>query len=236
VNTSVEFTGPFASRMSLDARRTMSTMCAEISAEFALFEADRKTVEHVRARAGEPFEPVVADPDAAYVEVRTVDVGTIEPMVALPDTVVRNTRPVGEVGGVAIHQAFVGSCARDDRRSHDRGRGREGPQGRARRPVHRHAGIAGDLPGGAPSWPGRDTLRGRRARHAVDLRRVRGPAPGGAVAGEVCVTASTRNYKGRMGSGDASIYLASPATVAASAIRGTISDPREFLPEPGRGR
>lgn len=232
VNTNVEFAGPAVARMTLDARRTLATMCAEISAEFALFEADDKTIAHVRARTSEAFEPVAADPDAAYESVRTVDVGGIEPMVALPDTVVRNTRPVREVGGVAIDQAFVGSCAN---------------------------GTLDDLTMAASVVKGRKVARGVRfivtpGSQAIYLEALRrglvetlteagalvttstcgacaGLHLGALAAGEVCVTASTRNYKGRMGSAEARIFMASPATVAASAIRGTITDPRELLGE-----
>ena len=235
VNTNVEFTGPFAARMSLDARRTLATMCAEISAEFALFEADQTTIEHVRGCTSEPFEPVAADPDAAYQDVRTVDVGAIEPMVALPDTVVRNTRPVGEVGGVAIDQAFVGSCANGT--IDDLTIAAEVVKGRKVAPGVRFIVT----PGSQAIY--REALRRGLVETLSEAGALVTPSTCGAcaglhlgalAAGEVCVTASTRNYKGRMGSGDASVYIASPATVAASAIRGTISDPRPFLREPGR--
>jgi 3-isopropylmalate/(R)-2-methylmalate dehydratase large subunit len=167
-----------------------------------------------------------------YQDVRTVDVGTVEPMVALPDTVVRNTRPVGEVGGVAIDQAFVGSCANGT--LDDLTIVAEVVKGRTVAPGVRFIVT----PGSQAIY--REAMRRGLVQTLTEAGALVTPSTCGAcaglhlgalAAGEVCVTASTRNYKGRMGSGEASIYIASPATVAASAIRGTIADPREFLPE-----
>jgi 3-isopropylmalate/(R)-2-methylmalate dehydratase large subunit len=229
-NYNVEFVGPAIAHMSLNARRTLATMCSEISVEFVVFEADDKVVEHVRARTTRAFEPQFADADARYAEVRVIDLATIEPMVAWPDTVVRNSRPVGEAHGIAIDQAFIGSCAN---------------------------GTLDDLEVAARILKGRTVASsvslivtpGSQAIYLEAVRRgyVDTLVSAGAVvtsatcgacaglhmgvlaAGERCITASTRNFRGRMGSAEAEIFMGSPATVAASAIRGEIADPRQFL-------
>lgn len=227
----VEFMGEGVSNMGMNARRTLATMCAEISAEFVVFEADELCVAHVHKRnPAAEFEPQFADADAKYAAKRTVDLGSMQPLVAYPDTIVRNSRPVREAAGIRVDQAFIGSCAN---------------------------GTLDDFEMAARILKGRKVAKGTRlivtpGSQAVFLEAVRlgyvetlmaagavvtasscgaclGLSNGVLAPGEVCITASTRNYKGRMGSPEASIYLASPATVAATAVRGTITDPRELM-------
>jgi 3-isopropylmalate/(R)-2-methylmalate dehydratase large subunit len=224
----VEFVGAGVRGMSMNTRRTLATMCAEISAEFAVFEADDLCIEHVRQRnPNAQFEPQFDDPDAVYAAERRIDLSAIEPLVAFPDTIVKNARPVGEAGEIRVDQAFIGSCAN---------------------------GTLDDLEIAARILKGKRVAHGTRlivtpGSQAVMLEATRrgyvetlleagaivtnstcgaccGYSNGVLAPGEVCITASTRNYKGRMGSGEASIYLASPATVAATAVRGRITDPR----------
>jgi 3-isopropylmalate/(R)-2-methylmalate dehydratase large subunit len=229
-NLNVEYAGPGVAAMSLEARRTLATMSAEISAEFAIFEADAKVIDYIRARTDAPFEPQAADPDAEYEAVHSIDLSKVEPLVAYPDTVVDNTRPVGEAAGVRIDQAFVGSCAN---------------------------GTIEDLEIAAKVVAGKRVSRNVRFivtpgsqavfREAVKRGFVQTLSEAGALVtsstcgacaalqlgvladGETCITASTRNFKGRMGSSKAKIYMASPATVAASALTGFIADPRPHL-------
>ena len=227
----VEFVGDGVTNMSMNARRTLATMCAEISAEFAVFEADELCQAHVRERNPTvQFEPQIADPDAEFAAKRTVDLGAIEPLVAYPDTVVENARPVSEADQSHIDQAFIGSCAN---------------------------GTLDDFEIAARVVKGKKVASGTRfivtpGSQAIYLEAIRrgyvetlmeagavvtnstcgaccGYSNGILAPGEKCVTASTRNFKGRMGSPDAEIYLASPATVAATAIRGTLTDPRELM-------
>ena len=227
----VEFVGDGVTNMSMNARRTLATMCAEISAEFAVFEADELCQAHVRERNPTvQFEPQFADPDAEFAAKRTVDLGAIEPLVAYPDTVVENARPVSEADQSHIDQAFIGSCAN---------------------------GTLDDFEIAARVVKGKKVASGTRfivtpGSQAIYLEAIRrgyvetlmeagavvtnstcgaccGYSNGILAPGEKCVTASTRNFKGRMGSPDAEIYLASPATVAATAIRGTLTDPRELM-------
>ncbi len=97
--------------LSIDARRTLTTMGAELSAEFATFEPDDLLIEYVKARNPAPFEPQYPDPDASYAARRRIDLGALRPMLALPDSVIRNAVPVADATREPIQQAFIGSCA-----------------------------------------------------------------------------------------------------------------------------
>ncbi|MGH8617238.1 MAG: aconitase/3-isopropylmalate dehydratase large subunit family protein [Burkholderiales bacterium] len=226
----VEFGGPALANLSISARKTLTTMGAELSAEFATFEPDEVMMEWVRARNPKPFEPVYPDKDARYAAVRDVDLSTLEPLVAFPDSVIENSQPVAAAAGTRIDQAFVGSCANgtlDDLTL-----------------------VAQVLEGRRVSssvrfiiTPGSQNIYREAARNGilatlVDAGAIVTPATCGACGGghmgllgpdETCITATTRNFKGRMGDPTAKIYMGSPATVAASAITGVITDPREFL-------
>ncbi len=227
----VEFAGDGARGMSMDARRTLATMCAEISTEFAVFEADEICELHVRERnPGVEFEAQFADPHARYLDVRTIDLDTIEPLVAYPDTVVENAHPVSDATSVGIDQAFIGSCANGTLDDFEM----------AAKVVRGHKVAKGTrfiLTPGSQSILLEAIRRGYVATlmeaGAVVTNSTCGACCGysnGVLGpGETCITASTRNFKGRMGSPEAEIYLASPATVAASAITGTITDPRELV-------
>jgi 3-isopropylmalate/(R)-2-methylmalate dehydratase large subunit len=230
VNQNVEYGGPGISGLSLNARRTLAIMGTELSAEFVIFEPDEAMLEYVRARNTAPFEATWPDPDATYKERRRLALDSVEPLVALPDSMVNNSVPVGEVVGERIDQAFIGSCAN---------------------------GTLDDLAVAARVVAGRRVAPGVRLivtpgsqaiyRDALAAGYVATLAEAGAVVtsatcgacvgghmgvlgpGEVCITASTRNFKGRMGDPSARIYMASPATVAASALAGRIASAAEFF-------
>ena len=183
VNQNVEYGGPGMANLSLNARRTLAIMGTELSAEFVIFEPDQAMLDYVRARNPAPFEATLPDPDAIYLDRRCLALGTIEPLVALPDSMVNNSVPVGEVAGQRIDQAFIGSCANgtlDDLAV--AAQGRCGKARRLRRPPHRHAGFAGDLSRRAGSGLCRDLGRGRRGGDVGDLRRLRRRAHGRARA------------------------------------------------------
>ena len=230
----IEFGGPAVAELTLDDRATLATMAAELSAEFATFPADEKLIAHLRTirTDSEPqFEPAASDPDAHYAATYDISLSELRPFVARPDFIPRNTTAVADLGErVAIDQAFVGSCANgklEDLR------------------------IAAKVVRGRTVAPGVRLIvtpaSQRVLKEAVRLGYVEtileaggvvtnstcGACYGGhmGVLGpkEVCITSSTRNFKGRMGSPSARIYMASSATVAASAIAGYISDPSPFL-------
>jgi 3-isopropylmalate/(R)-2-methylmalate dehydratase large subunit len=232
VNQNVEFGGSGLNHLSINARRTIATMGAEISADFAIFEADDLLTNYIEARNQAPFEAQNPDPDAVYKERRTIALNKMEPLVALPDQVVNNSVPVGQVAGQKIDQAFIGSCANgtlDD------------------------FAIAARVMAGKRVAPGvrlivtpgsqevyREALRAGYVQILADAGAVVTNATCGACGGghlgvlgpgEICITASTRNFKGRMGDPSARIYMASPATVAASAIAGVIAHAGDFTSE-----
>ncbi len=230
----IEFGGPGVAGLSISARKTLTTMGAELSAEFATFEADEAMLQWIRERrndaAAQAMQPVVPDKDACYAAVRKVDLSALEPLVAYPDTVVENSKPVGAAAGTRIDQAFIGSCANgtlDDLRL--------AAQILAGRRVASTVRLL--------ITPGSQEVYRQAAKEGVlstlsEAGAVVTPSTCGACGGghlgllgpnETCITASTRNFKGRMGDPSAKIYMGSPATVAASAIKGTIADPREFL-------
>ncbi|MGH8616776.1 MAG: aconitase/3-isopropylmalate dehydratase large subunit family protein [Burkholderiales bacterium] len=230
-NTSLEFGGIGLSSLDISARRTIATMCAELGAEFAIFESDRVTADYfdrLNSPINRALTPIGPDEDAEYLDVRQIDLGEIEPYVILPHSVPKNGSKLSAFAKkVKIDQAFVGSCANgqiEDLREVARVlRGRKvspgvrflvtpGSQG-----VYLQAAREGILTTIVEAG-------------AVVTNSTCGACFGGHMGlvgpGEVCITASTRNFKGRMGSADAEIYMGSPATVAASAVAGEIADPR----------
>ena len=226
----VEFGGPGVAGLSMSARKTLSTMGAELSCEFATFEADEVLADYLRACGKTKIEPVHPDRDAKYFDVRRLDLSKLEPLVALPDSVLNNSRAVGEVAGTKVDQAFIGSCANGT--LDDLTLAAQVLAGRKVSPQTRLIVTPGSM------HVYREALRtGVIAALAEAGAVITNPTCGACGGGhmgvlgpeEVCITASTRNFKGRMGDPSSKVYMASPATVAASAIKGAISDAREFL-------
>jgi 3-isopropylmalate/(R)-2-methylmalate dehydratase large subunit len=226
----VEFGGPALASLSINARKTLTTMGAELSCEFATFGCDSILADYVRDRTRAAFEPQHPDADAAYREVRRIDLSTLQPLVALPDTVLNNSRKLPEVAGTPIDQAFIGSCANgtldDLRLAATVLKGRQvSPKVRlivtpGSQAVYLDAAREG-------------TLTTLVEAGAVVTNPTCGACGGGHMgvlaADETCITASTRNFKGRMGDPSSRVFMGSPATVAASALAGVIADPRPYL-------
>ncbi len=224
-----EYVGPAIDALSIEARFTISNMAIEMGAKVGLMEADDKTREWVENQSGRPFAPVTADSDAVYARIKEYDVSNLEPQVAKPHTV-DNVSPVSEVTGIPIQQGVIGTCTN---------------------------GRIEDLRIAASILKGRKVCPGVRlivapASRQVMLQAIReglletfvesgaavvtpgcGPCVGthnGVPSdGENVISTANRNFKGRMGNNKAFIYLASPATVAASVLTGSITDPREFI-------
>ena len=226
-NQNLEFGGPGLASVPLNDRRTIATQAAEISADFATFGVDELLAEFLAERGVQDYQPAAADPDAEYLDVRTIDLSALEPYVARPGTVSHNGVPVADIEHRKIDQAFIGSCANgqleDLRIAAQILRGKTVAQGvrllvtPASQLVYRDAMRLGYLQDIADAG-GVVTNSTCGACFGYHMGVV-GP-------GEVCLTSSTRNFTGRMGSTEAEIYMASPATVAASAIAGYITDPR----------
>jgi 3-isopropylmalate/(R)-2-methylmalate dehydratase large subunit len=226
----VEFGGPALAGLSISARKTLSTMGAELSCEFATFEADAVLSEYLRSRTTQPYEAQHPDADATYHAVRTIDLGALEPLVAMPDSVLNNSRNLVEVSGTPIDQAFIGSCANGT--LEDLQLAASVLKGRRVSPKSRLIVT----PGSQRVYldAARDgTLAALVEAGAVVTSPTCGACGGGHMGvlgpGETCITASTRNFKGRMGDPSSRVFMASPATVAASAIAGAIADPRPYL-------
>lgn len=228
---SVEYTGAVARQMTLAQRWTISNMGVEVGAKFAIFECDEKIDTWLQGRVDRPYTPVVADPDAEYAAVYEFDLTNLEPMVAFPHDP-GNTHPVSEakLQHIKIDQAFLGSCT--NARQEDLEVAARILKGRQ---VHPEVRM---LVSPASQQVYRDALKAGWLEILADAGCVVehstcGPCYGGHLGvlgdGEVCISSSNRNFQGRMGSPQAQVYLASPATVAASAIAGEITDPRDYL-------
>lgn len=226
----LEFGGPGLAGLSMDARRTLSTMGTELNAEFTVFEADQRLLDYIRERTNAPFEPQNPDPDADYADRRVLNLDEVEPLVALPDSVIRNSVAISHVAGQHIDQAFIGSCANGN--LDDLALAAEVVKGRR---VARNVRFL-VTPGSQEIY--RQALRAGYIETLMEAGAVVTNATCGACGGghlgvlgpgETCITASTRNFKGRMGDPSARIFMASPATVAASAIAGVIADPADYL-------
>ena len=224
----IEWTGSAVDEMSLDSRLTMGNMSVELGAKFGIFRADQKVIDYVRARTDKPFEPVESDPDAVYAEKYRIDGATLEPQVALPHNV-GNVVRAREVKDVKIDQAVIASCCHG--RMEDLEIAVKMLKGKKVSPgVRFYVAPA--------SWEiyKEASEKGLFSRLIESGVMIGNPSCGlctglqGVLAkGDKCIAATPRNFKGRMGSPDAEIYLASPATVTASAIKGKITDPREVM-------
>src|SRR5579885_1467600 len=227
----IEFAGPGVAELTLDDRATLATMGAELSAEFATFPADKTTIDYLRAVTDEQFEPAESDPDAVYAARYEIDLDRLGPYIARPDFIPNNTMRVADLAErVPIDQAFVGSCANgkleDLRIAAHIVRGRKVARGVRFivTPASQHA---------LKEAVRRGHVETLMEAGAMVTNSTCGACYGGHMGvlapGEVCITSSTRNFKGRMGSPAASIYMGSSATVAASAVAGHICDPTPFL-------
>jgi len=221
----LEFAGPALAGMGLGGRMTMANMAVELGAKFGIFPADAVAVDYLAERGVEvlPFGP---DPDALYQETLTVDLSDLEPQVALPHAVDR-VRPVSAVADLPIDQAFIGSCTNG--RVEDL---EEAARYLAGRHVHPNTRLIVAPASRAVLQEAmeRGILPALLLAGALLLPPGCGPCFGGhqglLAPGERCIGTHNRNFAGRMGSPQAEIYLASPATVAASALYGRITDPR----------
>jgi 3-isopropylmalate/(R)-2-methylmalate dehydratase large subunit len=228
----VEYGGDTVAAMSLGERAVLTNMAAELGAETGLVEADETTLAAIRLAGRSPATDALAwrsDPDAQYLSVHDFDASVLSPQVAAPDSPA-NSMPVNEAARARIDQAYLGSCM-----------GAKLADLRAAAEVLQGRRIASGLrflvaPASQQIWAeaaADGTLATLGAAGVTFL-----PTGCGACAalgagvlaeGEICISSTNRNFKGRMGANSAQVFLASPYTVAASAVAGHIADPREFL-------
>ena len=225
---SAEFTGPTIKAMSIAGRMTVCNMAVEMGAKNGIIEPDETTRKFLEGRVKTlpDFESLKSDKDTHYARTVEFDVSKMEPQIACPSSV-DNVKAVSKVGNVPIEQAFIGSCTNgrieDLRLAAQILKGKKVKDGvralliPASQEVYKQALKEGLIEIFSDAG-------------AIVCGSACGPCLGGHIgllaAGEACVSTSNRNFIGRMGSNQASVYLASPATVAASAITGKITDPR----------
>jgi 3-isopropylmalate/(R)-2-methylmalate dehydratase large subunit len=225
----IEFHGDTIRRMSTSGRLVICNMSVEAGATSGVVPGDGETIRYLREEAGvrDPLTLVTPDPDAAYARTVEIDASRLGPQVACPHTV-DNVRPVDAVLGTKVHQIVIGSCTN---------------------------GRLDDIAAAARILRGRKVARGTRMLvfpassriyqqaleqgYVLDLMRAGavvmnagcGPCLGvhqGALGdGEVALSTTNRNFKGRMGNPSSEVYLCSPEVAAASALHGVISDPRK---------
>jgi len=226
----VEFHGNVGS-LSISDRFTMANMGVEMDSKGAIFPCDSVTIDYLQA-AGikrDAYMPIWADDDAVYSSEHTYDMNAVSPMVAAPHAV-DNTTTVDKVAGTPVSQCFLGTCTNG--RYEDL---RIAAKILENEHIHRDTRL---IVGPASlselkKITNDNSLDILLSAGAMVLPPGCGPCLGahqGVMApGEICISTANRNFKGRMGCKDAEIYLASPATVAASAIYGEITDPREVM-------
>jgi len=226
----LEFHGETIDSMSMDGRLTMANMAIECGAKVGLFKSDEVTRKFLAERGREDkFREIKPDEDAEYEKELYFDASDLEPVVSKPHNV-DNVASVSEVEGTAVDQVYIGTCTNGRLSDIEIAarilKGRKVKEGvrlivaPASREIYIKAMEAGYLKtiveaGGLIAPPGCGPCVGIHMGILAD--------------GEVCISTQNRNFKGRMGNPESYIYLASPATAAASAITGEITDPRKFL-------
>jgi len=232
----MEFCGEAVAALSVEERMTLCNMAIEGGGKNGIIEPDEKTLEYVKQRTDTPLDPVLGDGDAPVAEERVYDASELEPCVAEPH-VPSNYALARERGDVRLDRAYIGSCTGGKLTDFVMAAGilngrqvridtflvpataevaealmTESIDGKSLVEIFAEAGCKDIAPpscaaclGGPPDTTGRVT------------------------GDEVIISTTNRNFLGRMGSKEASIYLASPLTVAASAVEGRITDPRELM-------
>ncbi len=227
----IEYRGDTVTGMGMAERMTLCNMAAELGAQAGLIAPDAITADHITRAGGDPGDIArwQRDAGATLIAEHRVDAATLAPHVAAPHSPA-NAAPVGDHTGVIVQQAYIGACTGaklDDLHMAARVlKGREVASGTrllvAPASTRITAAAAAD-----------GTLAALTEAGAILMPSGCGACAGygaGILAeGEVCISSTARNFRGRMGAATSQVYLGSPYTVAASAVAGRIADPREFL-------
>jgi 3-isopropylmalate/(R)-2-methylmalate dehydratase large subunit len=233
----MEFDGEAVYALNVEERMTLCNMVIEAGGKNGVIAPDRVTLDYVNARnkSGKPYTVVKSDPGAAFVYEKVYDVGKLQPVVAKPHSP-DNKAAVSEVRGTKLDRAYIGSCTggklTDFRAAAKvlqgktvkidtfvvpatseiaKGLQTEKIDGRSLEEVFRSAGAQIGQPSCAACLGGPSDTFGRLNQPLS------------------CISTTNRNFPGRMGHKEARVYLASPLTVAASAVTGVITDPREYI-------
>ncbi len=225
----MEYSGDGLASLSMEARFTITNMAIEAGGKSGIMPVDSIAEEYVKARTPNPYTCYYSDEDARYSDRMTIDLDQLEPIVALP-SLPSNGRFIGEIERVKMDQVYIGSCTN----------GRIEDLRIAAQIFKGHKVAEGTraivVPATTEIW--KMAMREGLLEIFADAGCVVSTATCGACLGgfmgvlgadETCLSTTNRNFVGRMGSPKSKVYLASPATAAATAITGTITDPREFL-------
>ena len=231
----LEFCGPAAGGLDLEDRLVLSNMSVEMGAKAGIFPADEKTFDYLKTRSPAPWKPVAADDDAHYGREVTLDISRLHPMIARPHAV-DNVAPVREALGIPIRMVYLGTCTGGRVRDfHQALKVLEAGGGRFASGVQVIVACSSAEVEAELRCDG--TMARFAAMGAVILPPGCGPCCGAAgpipADGINVISTANRNFKARMGNGNASIYLASPATCAAAALKGCIADPRDIREDLG---
>ena len=231
----MEFDGEAVYDLSMEERMTLTNMAIEAGGKNGIIAADEKTFDYVRSRTSAPFEPVYGDEDARYHSVRHYDVSEMEPVVAKPHRP-DNRAGVSEVAGTRLDRCYIGSCTggkiEDFAAAAPILKGQEVKVDTYVVPASTEVGLAlHTMQIDGVSLHDIFVAAGCKMGHASCGACLGGPVDtfGRTHGEEVVISTTNRNFPGRMGSKASSVYLASPLTVAASALHGVITDPREVL-------
>jgi 3-isopropylmalate/(R)-2-methylmalate dehydratase large subunit len=231
LNKALEFAGPALASLSVASRMVLNNMAVDLGAKFAITEFDAVTSGYLSGRAVEPYTPVSSDADASVRQTIDLDLSEASPLVACPDELFK-IKPARALAGTKIDQAFLGTCTNG--RYEDMQTAANILRGNR---IAKHVRMI--------VTPASQAIFLQMAKSglmedfvnagAIVTNSTCGACMGLSMGllgdGETCISSGSRNFRGRMGSARADIYLASPATVAASAIAGEIVDPGEI----GRG-
>jgi 3-isopropylmalate/(R)-2-methylmalate dehydratase large subunit len=227
----IEFGGPGLEFLDIEDRLVLANLTVEMGAKNGMFPSDGHTVSYLEGRTARRWQPVAADPDAHYIREITIAVDELAPLVALPHFV-DHVAEISEAAGAPIQMVYLGTCTG--------GRVRDFHQALA--VLRAGGGVARGVQ--LVVTPASRAVIEELARDGtLDEFRTMGAIIGTAGCGSCCGTCGTipgdgvsvvstanRNFKGRMGNSSASIYLASPASCAAAAVRGRLADPRGMEP------
>jgi 3-isopropylmalate/(R)-2-methylmalate dehydratase large subunit len=225
----VEYTGQAIRDLSIDGRIALCGLTLEMGGKIGVVEADDRVVEYMKARTDKPFEVVTADEDAAYEKTYHFTVSGLEAQIAVPPRI-DMVKEVREVEGLPINQAYIGSCVNGG--VEDVGIAARILKGRKVHPEVRCIVIPQSKEIYQTSLK-EGYIQALYEAGALLAPSGCGPCTGGHMGvmapGERVVSTGCRNFAGRMGSPEAEIYVASPATAAASAIEGKIADPKKYF-------
>ncbi len=232
VYKAIDFTGSYVGQLGVPGRMTICNMAVEMGAKTAYMQPNQEVLDYVKARAVRPFEVQYTDPDFQYEESYVFDVSAIEPNLACPSSV-ENVHPLSQVvaqGKVKLDQGYIGSCTGG--RTEDIAIAAKILKGR-HIPAYTRLVV---VPASAEVMQEclekgyiQDMMHAGATITTPGCGACLGAHEGCIAPGETCITSTNRNFPGRMGSTEAKLYLASPATVAASMVNGYITDPREYL-------